>query len=298
MVSRRVILRLLLGLLLGWSAVTPIAFGAAPPPLHPDRSFAPLAATGPTPATALPAPGTAVGDLRLTILFDNIAFDPRLRAGWGFAALVEYRGQALLFDTGADGAVLLENMRHLQVEPHTIEAVLLSHEHSDHTGGLPALWETGIRPPVYASAAFSNFFKERVRARTQLVEVTEALTLRPGIHLTRPTGAIVEQVLVVETRDGAVVITGFAHPGIATLVREAQAVVPGPVALLVGGFHLLDIADTNRLRSIIAELRQLGVAGVLPTHCTGTKAIELFRTEFGEAYRDGGVSRMVVVPAQ
>ncbi len=296
MLSRRVLLRLLLGLLLGWSAVTPVAFGAAPPPLHPDRSPVPLAATGSAPATALPA--AAVGDLRLTILFDNTAVEPRLRAGWGFAALVEYRGQALLFDTGADGTILLENMHQLQVVPHAIEAVILSHEHRDHTGGLHALLDTGIRPPVYAPAAFSDAFKEQVRARTQLVEVTEPLTIRPGIHLTRPTGSIVEQALVVETRDGTVVITGCAHPGVATMVRYAQAVVPGRVALLVGGFHLLDIADKDRLRSSIAEVRQLGVAGVLPTHCTGLLAIELFRTEFAESYRDGGVGRTVMVPAK
>jgi len=298
MVSRRVILRLLLGTLMGWSAVTPIAFGAEPPQTQTDRSLAPLAATGTAPAPALTVPGTAIGDLRLTILFDNTAIDPRLRSGWGFAALVEYGGHALLFDTGAYGSILLDNMRQLNVEPQSIEAVIISHEHSDHTGGLQALLDTGIRPTVYAPSAFSNTFQERVRTRTTLVEITEALTILPGIHLTRPIGSIVEQALAVETRDGTVVITGCAHPGIAHMVRQAQAVVPGKVSLLVGGFHLLDIADKNRLISIIAEVRQLGVEGVLPTHCTGTVAIALFRTEFGESYRDGGVGRTVVLPAK
>jgi 7,8-dihydropterin-6-yl-methyl-4-(beta-D-ribofuranosyl)aminobenzene 5'-phosphate synthase len=277
MFSRRVILGLLLGTLMAWTAVTPIAFGAEPP-------------------TA----ATARGDLRLTILYDNTANDARLKADWGFAALVEYAGHTLLFDTGARGSMLLDNMRQLGVEPQAIEAIVLSHVHNDHTGGLQALLDTGVHPTVYAPVAFPSSFKERVRAQTKLVEITEALTILPGMHVTRPVGRplVVEQALVVETRDGTVVLTGCAHPGIATMVRQAQEVVPGKVALLVGGFHLLDIADKNTLHSIIVELRQLGVEGVLPTHCTGTVAIDLFHTEFGETYRDGGVGRTAVFPAR
>jgi 7,8-dihydropterin-6-yl-methyl-4-(beta-D-ribofuranosyl)aminobenzene 5'-phosphate synthase len=293
MVSRRVILGLLLGTLMAWTAVTPIAVGAETPQTHTERSLAPHAATGAAPQA------TTRGDLRLTILYDNTTSDARLQADWGFAALVEYDGHTLLFDTGARGSTLLDNMRQLGVESQSIEIVVLSHAHDDHTGGLQALLDTGIRPTVYAPFAFPQSFKERVRAQTTLVEVTEALTILPGIHVTRPVGRplIVEQALAVETRDGTVVITGCAHPGIANTVRQAQEVVPGKVSLLAGGFHLHDIADKNTLHSIIAELRQLGVEGVLPTHCTGTVATGLLRTELGETYRDGGVGRTAVFPA-
>ena len=240
----------------------------------------------------------ATGDLRLTILFDNTAFDEQLKADWGFAALVEYGNHTLLFDTGADGSILLENMRQLGVKPQSIEAVILSHEHYDHTAGLQALLDTGIRPTVYAPSAFSNTFKKHVRAQTKLVEVTDALTILPGIYLTRPIGPIVEQALALKTPDGTVVITGCAHPGIVNIVRQAQEVVPGKVSLLVGGFHLLEIADKKKLKSIIAELRQLGVERVVPTHCTGSAAIDLFRAEFGKNCLDGGVGRTIVFSAK
>ena len=59
----------------------------------------------------------AKGELRLTILYDNTTIDTRLRSDWGFAAFVEYRGHTLLFDTGADGPSLLDNMRQLDVVP-------------------------------------------------------------------------------------------------------------------------------------------------------------------------------------
>ena len=161
----------------------------------------------------------ALGDLKLTILYDNTAVDPRLKSDWGFAALVEYGGHTLLFDTGADGSMLLDNMRQLDVDPQSIEAVIFSHEHGDHTGGLQALLDTGVRPTVYVPSAFSSAFKEQVRARTKLVEVTDPLEILPGMHLTRPVGSIVEQALAVETQDGTAMITGCAHPGVANMVR-------------------------------------------------------------------------------
>ena len=240
----------------------------------------------------------ATSDLRLTILFDNTAIDSRLKADWGFAALVEYGNHTLLFDTGASGNILLDNMRQLGVKPQSIEAIILSHEHYDHTAGLQALLDTGIRPTIYVPSAFPNTFKEHVRAQTKLVEVTDALMILPGIYVTRPIGPIVEQALALKTRDGAVIITGCAHPGIVNMVRQAQEVVPGKVSLLVGGFHLLEIADKKKLKSIIAELRQLGVERVMPTHCTGNVAINLFRAEFGKNCLDGGVGRTIVFSAK
>jgi 7,8-dihydropterin-6-yl-methyl-4-(beta-D-ribofuranosyl)aminobenzene 5'-phosphate synthase len=266
---------------------------AAPPIATPLQPTAPLT---PTPAPPVASsPSTATGDVKLTILYDNTAIDPQLGSDWGFAALVEYGGHTVLFDTGANGPMLLENMRQLDVKPESIEAVIISHEHSDHTDGLQALLDTGIRPKVYAPSAFSSAFKEQVRARTELVEVTDPVTIVPGMHLTRPGGSIVEQGLAVETRDGTMVILGCAHPGLAEMVRQAQEVVPGKVALLAGGFHLLEMADKDSLQSIMAELRQLGVERVLPTHCTGDAAIDLFRAQFGESYLDGGVGRTATI---
>jgi len=250
----------------------------------------------PAPPTLTPIPPPAMGDLKLTILYDNTAIDARLKSGWGFAALVEYSGHTLLFDTGADGPALLDNMKQLGVGPRSIEAVIISHEHLDHTGGLPALLDTGSRPTIYVSSASSQWLKS-AGAQTRLVEVTDALEIFPGVHTTRPVGAIVEQALVVETRDGTVVITGCAHPGLAEMVRQAQEVVPGKVALLVGGFHLYQTSK-EKLPPVIAEVHQLGVEKILPTHCTGDEASALFRSQFGENWIEGGVGRTVTLPGK
>ncbi len=275
----------------GLTACVPIA--PAPSVTEPpqDRNQTPVGqvvaqeAALPTPTVM---PTSALGDLRLTILFDNPGIDPRLGSGWGFAAWVEYGGHTILFDTGADGSILLDNMRLLGLEPGSIEAIVLSHSHADHIGGLQALLDTGIRPTVYVPPMFPRSFTERVRAQTELVEVTETQEILPGVHLAGSYSVPVEQALVVETQDGTVVITGCAHPGIVYMVRQAQEVTPGKVALVAGGFHLMG-KPASQVQPIVTELRDLGAQRVLPTHCTGDLAIELFRTEFGENCLAGGV---------
>ena len=148
----------------------------------------PASSADPTP-TRLPAlPPAQPSDLALTVLYDNVSDSPDLTADWGFSALVEYGSHRLLFDTGAVGSILLANMEQLGVDPHSIEAVILSHEHYDHTGGLQALLDTGARPTVYAPGEFRDSFKERVRDQTELVEVTDPVEVVPGVHTTRPTG--------------------------------------------------------------------------------------------------------------
>jgi 7,8-dihydropterin-6-yl-methyl-4-(beta-D-ribofuranosyl)aminobenzene 5'-phosphate synthase len=257
---------------------------------------APDAAPTATSAPSVPPQPATIGDFKLTIVFDNTTTNPQNLEGWGFAAVVDYGDHRLLFDTGGSGSVLLDNLRLVEVDPATIEAVILSHQHYDHINGLQALLDTGIHPIVYVPAEFTSAFKRQVEAKTTLVEVDDAVEIVPGVHTTRPIGSIVEEALVVETGDGAVVITGCAHPGIVAIVREAQKVTGSPIALVAGGFHL-GSASKSQVSSIIDELRQLGVQKVMPCHCTGDDAIALFRSAYGEDFVGGGVGSTVAISA-
>ena len=74
----------------------------------------------------------------LTVVVDNQAGAPDLAAEWGLALWVEHQGQALLYDTG-QGQALLPNLRTLGLDPARLAAVVISHGHFDHIGGLAAL---------------------------------------------------------------------------------------------------------------------------------------------------------------
>jgi 7,8-dihydropterin-6-yl-methyl-4-(beta-D-ribofuranosyl)aminobenzene 5'-phosphate synthase len=78
--------------------------------------------------------------LKITVLVTNVAGD--LRAGdgeWGYSALVEVDGHKILYDTGASADMVLKNARALHIDLSDVEDVVLSHNHSDHVGGLMTL---------------------------------------------------------------------------------------------------------------------------------------------------------------
>jgi 7,8-dihydropterin-6-yl-methyl-4-(beta-D-ribofuranosyl)aminobenzene 5'-phosphate synthase len=58
---------------------------------------------------------------------------------WGFAALLETDGRRILIDTGARAETVLKNVTEMKVDLSDITDVVLTHNHSDHTGGLLAL---------------------------------------------------------------------------------------------------------------------------------------------------------------
>jgi 7,8-dihydropterin-6-yl-methyl-4-(beta-D-ribofuranosyl)aminobenzene 5'-phosphate synthase len=89
------------------------------------------------PAPAVDASETRVRSLRVVIL--STMLSERGIGEWGFAALVEAEGHRILFDTGARPRTVLDNARELGVDLASVEEVVLSHNHSDHTGGLVTL---------------------------------------------------------------------------------------------------------------------------------------------------------------
>jgi metal-dependent hydrolase (beta-lactamase superfamily II)/pimeloyl-ACP methyl ester carboxylesterase len=260
-------------------------------PTTPSETATPVAADVTSPVDSR---SHETGALGITVVYDNTTFDSRLTADWGFGAWLEYAGHVVLFDTGAKGDLLLDNMAKLDLNPLDVEIVVLSHEHGDHTGGLDALLDTGARPVVYAPASFPPALKKRIGEQTELVEVKAAAEILPGMHTTGQMGDLVEQALVVETKAGTVVITGCAHPGILRIVRKARRMVEGEIALVLGGFHLGQ-TRAKAVETIIAGFRVEGVRQAAPAHCTGERAIAMFAEAYGENYVDAGAGRVILV---
>src|ERR1700729_1075492 len=74
----------------------------------------------------------------------------------GSKYLLEAGGKRLLVDCGLfQGSKELQqrNWNQLTVDAATIDWVLLTHAHIDHTGYLPRLVRSGYRGPIYANAA-------------------------------------------------------------------------------------------------------------------------------------------------
>ena len=98
---------------------------------------------------------------RLHVVFNNVPHKAGLESGWGFACLIESPEQTVLFDTGGDGGILLSNMQHMGLDPSSVDAVVLSHIHSDHTGGLEAFLVQNPNVTVYTRCIISGSIPTR-----------------------------------------------------------------------------------------------------------------------------------------
>lgn len=142
------------------------------------------------------------GRLRLTILVDNNVRLPGLIAEHGLSMLIEAGGNRILFDTGQRGA-LFPNARTLGCPLDSLDAIVISHGHYDHTGGLGQVLSLGGRPRIFLHpAALGEKFTRRdspphrpigippasleaaEAARDRLVGTRSSAEIAPGVWCT------------------------------------------------------------------------------------------------------------------
>ena len=236
-------------------------------------------------------------DLSIKILHDNYPYAEGLKTAWGFSALVRGPEKTILFDTGSDGTLLLENMAKLEVEPNVVDTVVLSHVHGDHTGGLTGFLKEHPHVEVFLPVSFPERFKDTVRGYgPTVVEIENPREICRDVYTTGQMGKLIkEQALVVRTQRGLVVLTGCAHPGVTKMVDKAASLFEqDDILLVMGGFHL-EWATRRRIEKIITAFEDHGVRYAAPTHCTGDNARELFQQRFGDRYVRVGVGKTVTL---
>jgi len=192
--------------------------------------------------------------MRITIVYDNVAKKPGLRADWGFSCLIEAEeGPKILFDAGASGSILLHNLRELKFNPNDIDIVVISHPHGDHTGGLRAIMEANPDAELYLPQSFRGSVSAK-----KITKVTAPSEIRHNILTTGEIGGV-EQSLVISTGKDLLVIVGCSHPGVGSILDTASKF--GKVYAIVGGFHGFHNFDRLSPLSLVC-----------PCHCTQYKS--------------------------
>jgi 7,8-dihydropterin-6-yl-methyl-4-(beta-D-ribofuranosyl)aminobenzene 5'-phosphate synthase len=210
--------------------------------------------------------------MKLTIVYDNVAAEPGLQADWGFACLVEADGRRLLFDTGANGALLICNLKKLKLDPKSIPEVFISHDHWDHLGGLPEFLQHNRDATVYLPGSCRKEFGAR-----QTVKVSDSQALSENLFSTGELQGV-EQSLVIKTPRGLVLVCGCSHPGVGLILEAASQF--GRVAALLGGLHGFTEFD------LLADLEL-----ICPCHCTKHQAE--IRQLYPHTSVEGGAGRVL-----
>lgn len=136
-------------------------------------------------------------------------------------------------------------------------------EHDTGAEIFPGIWLTGPVPRVYPERNWSVL--DKVQTPDGLVEDTVPE----------------DQSVVLNTRQGLVVLTGCGHAGIINILTYACAQFPNqPVEAIIGGLHLFAATD-EQLNWTGDKLKEFRVANLVGTHCTGLEALYRLRERAG-----------------
>jgi len=229
----------------------------------------------------------------MTILFDNYNNNcAACQSLWGFSAYFEeYK---LLFDTGSNGRVLLKNMQELGVDVKEIEYMFITHSHWDHIGGIDSILELNPDIILFVPSSLSKFLIKDLKSLAKEVVVCgkKPQHLFKNLYTTGLLGDdMPEQSLIID-EDETKVITGCGHFGIEKITKVAKETIGKNIDFAIGGFHLLRSSE-DEVNDSIEHLKELGVTKVLPTHCTGDRAIELYKNSFVESCVSGGIGTKI-----
>jgi 7,8-dihydropterin-6-yl-methyl-4-(beta-D-ribofuranosyl)aminobenzene 5'-phosphate synthase len=235
--------------------------------------------------------------IRITIIYDNNPLVEGLQTDWGFACLVEIENTKLLFDTGDDGNILLNNMSKLNINPKDIDLVFLSHFHHDHTGSLSDFLKINPEVTVYYPQSFPDQLTELInKSGAKSVSIFSFQELQQNIFsLGEISGAIPEQSLAIRSNRGIVVITGCAHPGIIKILQKAKEQFPDEkIYIALGGFHLHNQNEKD-ISKKVNEIMKMEIISVGPCHCSGDLARKIFKDVYGNNFIEIGVGKVINV---
>ena len=233
-------------------------------------------------------------NLKLTILYDNYRFDEAFKNSWGFSCLIEGLDKTILFDCGGPDGNLMKNLKTAGIDPAIVDIVVISHEHWDHTGGMPEFLEASSGIEVWMPGSFLDKFSKDIEDKgCRTVSVTGPAEIIPGVWTTGEMGTeIIEQSLILETPKGLIVMTGCAHPGIEDIVAKSAEIRKGDLLLVMGGFHLLRTGK-DAVVEIAKEIKDSGMKYAAPIHCSGEGTIQVFKEVFGDKFITLGAGKVL-----
>lgn len=266
-------------------------------------------------------------DICITTLIENTASGPRLSAEHGLSFWIEYGDRHILFDTGQSD-LLVQNAKALNIDLARADAIVLSHGHYDHTGGLSTVLDIASKALLYLHPAaiepkFSrsshkpcpigmpDSVKKAVHSR-QIIWTESTTQVFDGVGLTgqiprsnsfEDTGGqffldegclesdplLDDQALFIESSKGLVIVSGCAHAGIVNTLQQISNIKPRQnFYAVMGGMHLVN-ADAERIERTINTFQEYDLQQIGPAHCTGTNARERIRSSFPERCFDCSV---------
>ena len=211
----------------------------------------------------------------------------------GFSVIVDVDGERTLFDTGRRGSYLMHNMDELSVDVNSIDRVVISHVHKDHTGGLTSFLERRTEKiDVLATPDIGGTHKENLlglipmnreglpkmtdqeKEKMNLIMIEDWTQLSENLFIIAASGIgptddeVRENALVLMTNNGPVAICGCCHNGPIALTAHIEERTKRKVSAFVGGMHLVK-AKRSYVHELAGTLINTGHPTLYVNHCSG-----------------------------
>lgn len=246
---------------------------------------------------------------KITTLVENCVYGRQLQAEHGLSLYVEAGSHVILFDTGASD-LFVHNARLLHCDLQKVDYLVLSHGHSDHSGGIKAFLEVNKNAKVICKreALDPKFKGERengIRHAARLdmsrfmfmdntTEILPGVWVFPDLPVTDEKDTHFEQfmvkregelfpdrfedelALVLKGGEGMILLSACSHRGITNILRCVSSFFNNSrLKMILGGFHIHN-ASSDKDDIIVDGLKsslpdELGVC-----HCTGVDKYALF----------------------
>ncbi|MGE5776463.1 MAG: MBL fold metallo-hydrolase, partial [Chloroflexota bacterium] len=245
--------------------------------------------------------------LEILPLYEEARSDESLEFGHGVSYLIRTDTATILMDLGnnpneAAQVPALQNLQKLDISWEEIDAIVISHPHPDHVGGMKA-WQnktisfgdfTGdlsrisIYAPIPMAYPGANIvYSSEPSLISADIATTGVIPFPEVAALSLLNAKSYEQVVVIHIAgEGLVLITGCGHPTLETLVTRAEELFGEEVTGVVGGLHYGEASAADVQPHIqFLETRQPKLIALSP-HDSESETLAAFRSAFPESYRE------------
>jgi 7,8-dihydropterin-6-yl-methyl-4-(beta-D-ribofuranosyl)aminobenzene 5'-phosphate synthase len=204
----------------------------------------------------------------------------------GFSVLIEADGQSILFDTGKRGRYLLHNMMFLDIDPEKIDKLIISHGHSNHTGGIDELLKSRKNVlNIYSNSSAVGgkgpfgpkgiVISPELSSKAAIIDVKGWMEIAGKVFISPPMDmgkGMAETFVVITTKKGPVVIAACSHAGVDSIMEETKIKFGSFPYMYVGGTHI-GKKEKEKAGSIAAAFSERGCAELYLNHCTGVNGM-------------------------